>query len=170
MASIRSSCARKRCCRSSSRISSSSKSIVRSIERAACRVTQMTGPDLVQLTQASANVKFVETGAHAMALQVIDTFPWLAALHANAASHMNVRGNAAMAAAVAGSLLRRPTRSRQVPRQNRSSPGATVQPAAGYQSIGPVTEQQSACDFARQPRRQFPERVPPYGDRWSRRA
>ena len=71
-------------------------------------VTQMTGPDLVQRTQA-----LVETCAHATGLQVIDTFPRLAALasqaphavddyyvmHANAASHMNARGNAALAAA-----------------------------------------------------------------------
>jgi hypothetical protein len=76
-------------------------------------VTQMTGPDLVRRTQAPANLQFVETCAHAMGLQVIDTFPRLAALasqaphavddyyvmHANAASHMNARGNAALAAA-----------------------------------------------------------------------
>jgi hypothetical protein len=129
-------------------------------------VTQMTGPDLVQRTQAPANVQFVETSAHAMGLQVIDTFPRLAALasqaphavddyyvmHANAASHMNARGNAALAAA----FRRRPFASadaRAVRSRGRIavSSGRPRQPAAGYRSTGPAAEQHSACDPARQP-------------------
>jgi hypothetical protein len=108
-------------------------------------VTQMTGPDLVQRTQA-----LVETCAHATGLQVIDTFPRLAALasqaphavddyyvmHANAASHMNARGNAALAAA----CRRRPFASadaRAVRSRGRIavSSGRPRQPAAGYRAL-----------------------------------